>query len=270
VHVKLDSGMGRLGTKDPGEARALSDRAASEPGLELAGVWTHFATADEEDPAFVRRQLAAFTPWIDAIRPTAPGVIVHSANSAAAIAHPATRYDLVRCGIAVYGLDPFQGDPAQNGLEPALALETYVAEVKRCDEGESCGYGRRYVASEPRWIATLPIGYGDGLRRAHTNNLDVLVAGRRVPLVGTVSMDNVTVDLGPAEDSAEPPGRGEAAVIIGSQDTERVLAEELAERIGTINYEITCGLSSRVTRSYHRDGAPVDGEVPLAHVPDRP
>jgi alanine racemase len=249
VHVKLDTGMGRLGTRDAEEALAVARAVAAAPGLRLAGAMTHFATSDD-DPAFVAEQLAAFAPWAEAVRALEPDVLVHAANSAAALRVPESRFDLVRCGIAVYGMDPFHRDPATHGLEPALTLGTYVAEVKPCAPGQSTGYGRRFVAQEPTWIGTLPIGYADGVRRALTNNADVLVGGRRRPLVGTVSMDNVTVDLGP--DGGAEGHRGAPAVLIGAQGGERILAEELAERLGTINYEITTGISARVPRHYVR------------------
>ncbi len=245
VHVKLDSGMGRLGTRDAAEALGVAAAVRDRGDLELVGAMTHFATSDD-DPAFAREQLAAFTPWARAVRDLAPGVLLHTANSAAALALPESRLDMVRCGIAIYGLDPFQRDPAEHGLEPALTLETYVAEVKPIAPGQSAGYGRRFVAERDTWIATLPIGYADGVRRALTNDLDVLIGGRRLPLVGTVSMDNITVDLGPSD--TEPPVRGEPAVLIGAQGDERVSAEEWARRLGTINYEVTCGISARVPR----------------------
>lgn len=251
VHVKLDTGMGRLGTRD----REQADRvvAAAAAAGRLAGVMTHFATADG-DPAFMRAQLAAFEPWARAVKAAHPDVIVHAANSAALLGDAATHFDLVRPGIAIYGLDPFNRDPAEQALEPALSLHSYVAVVKRCAPGESCGYGRRFVAERDTWIATLPIGYADGVRRALSDNADVLIGGRRVPLVGTVSMDNVTVDLGSGD---EPPATvGDPAVLIGEQGGERILAEELAARIGTINYEVACGISRRVPREYHRDGEP--------------
>jgi alanine racemase len=249
VHVKLDTGMGRLGTRDPDEALAVARRVAAAPGLRLAGAMTHFATADD-DPGFVAEQLAAFAPWAEAVRELAPGVLVHAANSAAALRVPESRFDMVRCGIAVYGLDPFHRDPAAHGLEPALSLSSYLAEVKRCAPGQSAGYGRRFVAETDTWLGTVPIGYADGVRRALTNNADVLVDGRRIPLVGTVSMDNVTVDLGPGE--AQPAPHGAPAVLIGAQGGERILAEEVAERLGTINYEVTTGISARVPRQYFR------------------
>jgi len=250
VHVKLDTGMGRLGTRDAGEASRTAAAAAAAPRLRLAGVMTHCATADD-DPAFARAQLARFAPWAQAMRAAHGDLVLHAANSAATLGIPESRLDMVRCGIAVYGMDPFGEDPARHGLAPALELRSYVAEVKPIAAGESAGYGRRFVAAAPTWIGTLPLGYADGVRRALTNDCDVLVGGRRVPLVGTVSMDNLTVDLGP-----EPAERGAEAILIGAQGSERVLAEEWARRLGTINYEITCGISARVPRSYHRGGTP--------------
>jgi alanine racemase len=237
VHVKLDTGMGRLGTRDLDEASQVVEAA----GDRIAGLMTHFATADEDDRTFLNVQLSRFQDWIA----RHPGVLVHAANSAATLCEPAARFDLVRCGIAVYGMDPLHRDPAAHGLEPALELASYVAEVKRARPGESAGYGRRYVADRETWIGTIPIGYGDGVRRALTNNADVLVDGRRVPLVGTVSMDNITVDLGD-----EPAARGAEAVLIGARGGDRILAEEMAARLDTINYEITCGISARVPREY--------------------
>ena len=243
VHVKLDSGMGRLGTRDPEEATRVARLAVERH--DLVGAMTHFATADD-DPAFVAEQLAVFTPWAEAMRAEHPGLIVHAANSAATLREPASRFDLVRCGIAIYGLDPFQEDPAEHGLEPALTLLSYVAEAKTAAPGQSAGYGRRFVAEAPTCVGTVPIGYADGVRRALTNNADVLVQGRRVPLIGTVSMDNITVDLGDGGAAAV----GEEAVLIGRQGGERILAEEVARRLGTINYEVTCGISGRVPRAY--------------------
>jgi len=254
VHVKLDTGMGRLGTRDPDEAMRVAERvAAAAPGLELAGAMTHFASADQ-DPAFTAAQLARFGPFARAMRDRWPGIAVHAANSAATLREPASHFDLVRCGIAIYGCDPMNQDPAPHGLEPALELSSYVAAVKLAHAGESAGYGRRWVAGSETWIATVPIGYADGIRRALTNNCDVLIGGRRYPLVGTVSMDNITVELGP---SAGGVRRGDRVTIIGTDGDERQTAEDLARRIGTINYEILCGITPRVPRVYHRDGAPV-------------
>ena len=135
-------------------------------------------------------------PFVAAMRERWPGIVVHAANSAATLREPASHFDLVRCGIAIYGCDPMNDDPAAHGLEPALELTSYVAAVKLARAGDSAGYGRRWVARSDTWVATVPIGYADGIRRALTNNCDVLIGGRRYPLVGTVSMDNITVEVG--------------------------------------------------------------------------
>ncbi|PZS10934.1 MAG: alanine racemase [Solirubrobacterales bacterium] len=252
VHVKLDTGMGRLGTRDRREALAVAGRVVEhEPALELVGAMTHFATADE-DPQFLAGQLAAFAPFVAELRKLRPRIVVHAANSAATLRGSACHFDLVRCGIALYGCDPFNGDPAERGLEPALELGSYLAAVKLARAGESAGYGRRFFARRETWIGTIPIGYGDGIRRALADNCEVLVGGRRYPLVGAVSMDNITIDLG-----SEPSGAvGDAVTIIGRDGLERQTAEQLARRIGTINYEIVCGISARVPRAHHRDGEP--------------
>jgi alanine racemase len=260
VHVKLDSGMGRLGTRDPEQASAVVAAAERAPGVRLSGLMTHFATSDETgDEGFFEEQLATFTRWACALAEDRPGVVLHAANSAAVLRDAASHFDMVRCGIAIYGMDPFGADPSEPALEPALELDTYVAEVKRCRAGESAGYGRRFVAERDTSIGLLPIGYGDGWRRALSNNAEVLVRGARHPLVGTVSMDSVTVDLGPEPDAGV---RGEQAVLIGRQGEERITAEDLARALGTINYEITCGLSRRVRRAYHRDGEPAGDRQP--------
>jgi alanine racemase len=250
VHVKLDTGMGRLGTRDPAEATRVAAAAAAADGVQLAGAMTHFATADERGDAFFGEQLARFQAWVRPLVDRHPRVVVHAANSAALLRDAASHFDLVRAGVAVYGLDPFQEDAAAQDLEPALELSSYIAAVKACAVGESVGYGRRFVAERDTVIATVPIGYGDGVRRALTNNAEVLVDGRRFPLVGTVSMDNVTLDLGPDGGGVRP---GDEALLIGPG----LPAEEMAARLGTINYEITCALTARVPRAHHRDGAPL-------------
>ena len=244
VHVKHDSGMGRLGNPDPAAVLALARACAEDPQLDLAGIWTHFATADEPDSEFFDQQLERFAVLADALKAEFPGITVHAANSAAVFRDPRAHFDMARCGVAVYGLDPFQGDPAERGLEPAMSLRSYVADVKRFTAGDSAGYGQTWRAPADTWVGILPLGYGDGVRRALSNNAEVLIGGCRHPLVGTVSMDNITIDLGP-ETEVEP---GEEAILIGSQGGETILAEEVARRIGTINYEVTCGISARVPR----------------------
>jgi alanine racemase len=251
VHVKLDTGLGRLGTRSAEQAldvvRAVINAG---PALEFAGVMTHLATADS-DHDFARAQLMAFGPFVAEARALArTEIVAHAANSAATLLIPESHLDLVRVGIAIYGADPLNEDPAAHGLEPALALHTYVAAVKPIAVGESTGYGRHFIATQASNIATLPIGYGDGLPRALADNCDVLIGGRRYPLRGMVSMDNITVDVG-----HEPVVQvGDKATLIGSDGGERQTAEDLARRIGTINYEVLCGISRRVPRIYHRDG----------------
>jgi alanine racemase len=250
VHVKLDVGMGRLGIRDADELLVLAERIHAAPELELAGAMTHLPCADE-DRERTRAEVARFRAFGERLRALKPDVVLHAANSAATLALPDSRLDMVRCGVATYGLDPFGVDPAQHGLEPALELRSYVAALKPLAPGQSVGYGGRFTAAEPTWIATLPIGYGDGWRRAFSDNAEVLIGGRRHRLVGRVSMDNVTVDVGP-----DPAGiaEGDEAVLLGRDGDERITAEALARRIDTINYEITTALTARPTRVYHRGG----------------
>ncbi len=237
IHVKLDTGMGRLGTKDVDLASSLVRDGA-------VGLMTHFATADEPGDELFPEQLERFTEFVEEARAERPDLLVHAANSAATLRERAAHFDMVRCGVSIYGLDPFQGDPADRGLEPALALESWVAAVRDFEPGDGAGYGRTWRAELATAVATVPIGYGDGWRRGLSNNCEVLIRGRRRPVVGTVSMDNITVEVGRGSDVEV----GDAVTLIGRQGDERILAEEVAGRLGTINYEITCGLSPRVRR----------------------
>jgi alanine racemase len=251
VHVKLDSGMGRLGTRDAALADALAERVAASETLSLAGAMTHLATSEESDRTFMEDQLARFSSWVGPLRERHPGLVVHAENSAALLGAGHARFDMARCGGAVYGLDPFGVDPYAWGLEPALELRSWVAALKPCEVGDSAGYGRRFVAEQPTELAVVPVGYGDGVRRLLSNNAEVLIDGRRRALVGTVSMDNVTVDLGLGSGVTV----GTPVILLGADGQERIGAEEIAARQGTINYEITCAVSPRVPRDYHRDGA---------------
>ncbi|HET9124470.1 MAG TPA: alanine racemase [Solirubrobacteraceae bacterium] len=251
VHVKYDTGLGRLGTRDLRQALDVAEYAASADGLVLHGAMTHCATADE-DQEFLAVQLEAFRVFVERMRAIGP-VIAHAANSAATLVAPASHFDMVRCGIALHGCDPMNESPDVWSLEPVLSLSSYAAAVKPLAPGESVGYGRRFIAERDTWIATVPIGYADGIARAHTNNGEVLIAGRRYPIVGTVSMDNLTVDLGPDTEVTV----GDEVVLIGRSGAERITAEEVARRIGTINHEVLCRLGERVTRRWHRDGEPV-------------
>lgn len=244
VHVKFDSGMGRHGTLDPAEAVELARFCSEQPDLELTGLWTHFATADEEDASYFELQLDRFSAVASSLRQSYPDLRVHAANSAATLRDSRAHFDMVRCGIAIYGLDPFGQDARARELEPALSLRSYVATLRRFEAGQSAGYGRTWRADRETWIGTLPIGYGDGVLRVFSNTCELLVGGRRYPIVGNVSMDNLTIDLGP-----DPVVEvGDEAVLIGRQGGEEVTAEEIAARIGTINYEVTTALSPRVVR----------------------
>jgi alanine racemase len=256
VHVKYDSGLGRLGTRSAEEADAVVAAIDAAEHLELAGAWTHFATADERGDAFFGEQLARFKAWAEPVRAAHPGVLLHAANSAAMLRDAASHFDLVRPGVAIYGLDPFGEDPAARDLEPALALTSYVAALKTAQPGDSAGYGRRWIASKETLVATVPLGYGDGYRRALTNKAQALLHGHRIPLIGTVSMDNVTFDVGEHGLGAK---LGDDVVLLGAQGAEQITAEDLAALIDTINYEITTGLTARVPRLHHHDGVVDEG-----------
>ena len=190
---------------------------------------SHLATADEADDTFVGEQIDRFRAVVDAF----PGVAAHLANSAGALRHPGSRFDAVRCGVALYGLSPFGRDPGEDGLEPVLSWRSYVAQARTLGPGESTGYGRRFVADEPTRVGLVPVGYADGFRRG-LSGTEVLVGGARRRVVGSVSMDALAVELGD-----EPVGSD--VTLIG----DGVLVEEHARVLGTINYEVTCGLNRR-------------------------
>ena len=222
VHVKLDTGMGRWGIAE-----------LPSPTREVVGVMTHLATADS-DPEFARLQLERFRA---ATEPVAQ-LTRHAANSAAALRIPESRLDAVRCGVALYGLSPFQADPADDGLVPVLSWESEVTQCKLLQPGDSSGYGRRFLAERETWIGIVPVGYGDGFRRG-LSGTEVLVDGVRRTVVGTISMDALAVEL---ED--EVP-RGTRVTLVGGD----LLIEEHARRLGTINYELTCGVVTRPQRA---------------------
>lgn len=243
VHVKLDTGMGRLGCRAPEQASRLLRRCVDEPSLEAAGVMTHFATADELGDRFFAEQLSAFTDWVGEARQLAPDLMAHAANSAAVLRDAAAHFDLIRPGVALYGLDPFGAEPTGRDLLPALSLRATLGAVQPIRAGQSTGYGRRWVAERDGWIGIVPVGYGDGWRRGLSGRAEALIEGRRYPLVGTVSMDSVAVSLG--EDHVPV---GTTVTLIGTDGDARILTEDLARALETINYEITCGLGSRIPR----------------------
>jgi alanine racemase len=222
VHLKLETGMNRYG---------LSELPA--PPAEVVGLMTHFATADT-DLEFARAQLERFRAQTDGYS----HLTRHAANSAATLRLPESHLDAVRCGGAIYGLSPFNTDPGEDGLEPVLSWQSFLAHVKQLQPGESTGYGRRFLADEPTWIGIVPVGYGDGFTRDLTGT-EVRVAGELCPVVGTISMDSFAVRL---------PRKlpvGSPAVLLGHG----VLAERHAAVAGTINYELVCGVESGPTRA---------------------
>jgi alanine racemase len=223
VHLKLDTGMGRWGMGE-----------LDLSGATVVGLMTHFATADS-DRAFATAQLERF---LEATEPYAERYTRHAANSAASLTQPEARLDAVRCGIALYGVDPFGDDPARFDLRPALRWESYVAQVRLLRPGESTGYGRRFVASEDTWLGIVPVGYADGFRRDMTG-AEVLVRDERVPVVGTVSMDALAVRL------PWPAERGERVTLVG----DGVKLEHHARVAGTIGYELACGIRVASGRS---------------------
>jgi alanine racemase len=250
VHVKVDTGMHRVGTSPEGAVN-LSRAIAADPRLTLEGLFTHFAVADEPDPSFTREQLARFEAVVEAL--AAEGIhppLLHAANSAGALAHPGSRFQMVRPGIAVYGLAPaapMASEPNVRALTPALSLRARVSYAKEVAAGESLSYGLRYRLPSASVVATVPLGYADGVpRRLSEVGAEVLLGGRRRPLAGTVTMDQVLVDCGPGADVRA----GDEVVFIGRQGDEEITAWDWAGRLGTIAYEVTCGLSPRLPRIY--------------------
>lgn len=247
AHLKVDTGMHRVGA-DPGDVPALAKAVRAAPGLRLDGLWTHLAVADDPgEDAFTTAQLARFEEVRDALAAdgSVPGLL-HAANSAGALAHPGARYDLVRCGIAVYGHSPRPGAVRAGDLRPALSLRARVSLVRTLDAGERLSYGRRYAVPAPRSVvATVPLGYADGVtRRLGEVGAEVLVGGRRRPVAGTVTMDQLMVDCGPDA----PVAPGDEVVLLGRQGDEEIRADEWAGRLGTITYEVLCGIGPRVPR----------------------
>ncbi|MFL6203936.1 MAG: alanine racemase [Acidimicrobiales bacterium] len=247
VHLKVDTGMHRVGAAPDAVVR-LAQLVHAAPGLSLDAMWTHCAVADEPDDPFTALQLERFDGAVAAVEEAGIRVPMrHAANSAAAIAHPGSRYDLVRCGIAVYGIPPAPALADRVALEPAVRLATEVAFVKPLGRGERVSYGLRHALPHDTMVATLPVGYADGVpRRLGLEGQHVLVGGQRHPMVGVVTMDQVLVDLGPESEVAV----GDEAVLLGAQGGERISPDEWAARLGTISYEVVCGLGARVERRY--------------------
>ena len=244
AHLKVDTGMGRLGLL-PDQAADFVRQARELPGLELEGVFTHFSSADELDRAYTLAQLAAFREVLRAVEEA--GVSprwVHAANSAALLTLPESRFNLVRLGIAMYGLDPSPEVGCPPGFRPALSFKTTIAQVKALPAGSAISYGRAYHTAGPARIAVIPVGYADGFRRGPAHWGEVLVRGRRAPLVGRVCMDQTMIDVTAIPDARE----GDEVVLIGQQGADRLTAEDVARRLGTINYEVISEILARVPR----------------------
>ncbi len=245
VHLKLDTGMRRVGVPD-GEWDAALRRVRDDSWVRMTGLWSHFALADEPDHPFVAEQHHRFADALElAERLGVAPSVRHLANSAATLRAPDTHYDLVRPGLAVYGLEPAPGLAGEVPLRPALRWCSRASLVKRLAAGEALSYGLRWTAPRETTVATVPAGYADGVTRALTNTGAVVCRGRRAPMVGTVCMDQFMVDLGDEEAVA-----GDEVVLLGEQGGERVTAEDWAQWLGTINYEVVCGIGRRVPRVY--------------------
>lgn len=246
VHLKVDTGMNRIGVA-PVDALALAKEIVRRPELQLEGVFTHCAVADDPDHPFTNEQLDRYDAVLAELADA--GIVPslrHAANSATAIAHPRGRYDMVRCGIAVYGIAPSPDLADAVDLHPVLSLRAEVSNVKRVRAGEGVSYGLRHRFESDTTVATVPIGYADGVpRRLGLVGGEVLIGGRRRPVVGVVTMDQLMVDCG--DDHVEV---GDEVVLIGRQGRASMSADDLAERLDTIPYEVVCGIGPRVPRFY--------------------
>ena len=244
LHLKVDTGMSRLGA-DPEIALDLFRRAAHLPNIRMEGLFTHFARADEADPTPTNAQEKTFRALV--ARLDAAGFKtqqIHAANSAASLTRPNAYFDCVRVGIAMYGLNPSSECPLPPAFRPALTWKSVLSQVKTMPSGRGISYGHKYITSREERIGTIPVGYADGFRRGQGNQ--VLIGGRKIPVVGRVTMDQMMVQL----DSLPDASAGDEVVLLGSQGENSITAEEIADRWGTINYEVICGIAHRVPRIY--------------------
>ncbi|WP_420639366.1 alanine racemase [Candidatus Poriferisocius sp.] len=247
VHLKVDTGMARVGAP-PAQVLMLADAIAERGTLDLAGVWTHCAVADEPDNSFTAYQIEQYNHLLSRLRLAGHhGFSRHLANSAVAMAHPAGRFDMVRCGIAIYGIPPSPAMAAHLPLQPAMTVRTEVAMVKTIAAGTPVSYGHHYRAPADTQLATIPIGYADGWsRRLGVCGGEVLIGGRRRAIAGMVTMDQTMVDCG----VDHPVAPGDEVVLLGRQGDEEITATEIAERLDTVAYEIVCQLGRRVPHRF--------------------
>jgi alanine racemase len=251
LHIKIDTGMGRIGIRSADELKSIEKLIKEDSRLELHGIYTHFATADEMDDTYFKRQLSKFKDMLTTLDKQPP--VVHSSNSAAALMHADARFNAVRVGIAMYGLAPSMeiAPELPVELQEAFSLHSRLVHVKKLEKGEKVSYGATYEAAEDIWVGTLPIGYADGWIR-RLQGQEVLVDGKRSPIIGRICMDQCMVKL-PYEVQA-----GEIATLIGEQGEETISINEIANKLETINYEVPCIISSRVPRLYKQDGKVVE------------
>jgi alanine racemase len=250
VHIKVDTGMIRLGLA-PDAVPAFIERLRDLPNVRVEGLFTHFATADEEDASFLNEQWTRFNTLIsDLERSGDRPPIVHAGNSAAGLRYPQTRYDVVRAGIALYGLDSSAAAPAPADLLPVMSFHTEVAQVREVPPGTPISYGGLFVTARRSLIATIPVGYADGFRRAPAAWQQVLVNGRRAPVVGRVCMDYTMIDV----TDCGAVVRGDPVVLIGAQGDEQISAEQVAAWLGTSNYEVVSAILPRVPRESLEEG----------------
>ncbi len=252
-HLKVDTGMGRLGPAGQREALQLLEKVAGLPGLRLEGIFTHLACADERDRTFTLRQLTLFRELLAAAG--AKGIHIplkHAANTAGTIAYPEAVFDLVRVGIGIYGYYPSgEVDRERVYLQPALTLKSRIIYLKKVSAGTPVSYGGSYRAPRDTTIATVALGYGDGLSRRLSNRGVMLVRGQRVPIAGRVCMDMTMLDVGLLNEVQE----GDEVVAYGRQGLEEISVDEVAGQLETISYELLCSISARVPRRYHHSGA---------------
>ena len=252
VHVKCDTGMGRLGLSNQREALHFLEKVCALPGLRLDGVFTHFSTADEGDRNFTLKQLRLLQDILKVCREK--NVLIplkHAANSAAAINYPETHLDMVRIGIGLYGYYPSKEINREKiQIAPVASLKTRIILLKRVSAGTPVSYGRTFVTLKDTSIAVVPLGYGDGYSRSLSNVGTMLVRGQKVPIVGMVCMDMCMLDVSNVPYVKE----GDEVVAIGTQGDEQISADDLALQLGTISYEVLCNISPRVPRIYYANG----------------
>lgn len=239
VHLKVDTGMHRVGIA-PGHVAALAAAIRADSSLSLDAVWTHFAVADE-DPEYTREQIERFRDAVAGLEVP----MTHMANTAGAVMFPESRADMCRIGLGTYGLHPCPETRERIDLRPAMRMVSSVTHVQRLDAGERPSYGRIRPLARESTVVTVPVGYADGFTRSRLG--DVLIAGKRHPLGGRVTMDQILVDVGD-----DDVGVGDEVVLIGAQGTDAITADEWAEDLGTVSYEIVCSIGPRVPRRYLR------------------